>query len=1117
MLTIREPITLTAQPSIVTVSDHFAERMTANYKVMAGRINEEDMLHFISVPPEIYLAEGNEGSFVNLKNTNNIQNTNIELINNVINRILVSDTYHMTYQDKVFVTSVLKKLGVTDVSEFISQVKLLREETKNIHELINLYHSDGDVLHELKQYHTSHTDMWEKETAEETQTGNTELWLHQEILNRLHTANTYQQVKQYISDSWSNHRVINSMEMQLSEQTLAAHNMILNNLKNYAVSNEQPLLYNQVNTYELGDINEIEENRHSMIRQLVQAVLVNTINQMYVMRIDELTKKKNVWYQLAGAIHETTQNTLKRFENFHNTLQVSREENNAYHTTLQQYQKNEIEVLKQLSTQQSMVTEKNSTFVEVTEAEPLLHKDESVSESENGAVPSQTGQEKAESASQTINQTNLDNRQIQNLTKEELLKQQLEIINQQNIERLKKLQQININPTKSQKHIINRERMREDAMRAITNPQEVIEEYMNSETAVTNQELINHRELTQVFDEQTLQIFEQIRKQQEQPKSEHQRLIESEAARSLLMRDLVEQERIERESVRQENIDMGQETLVHNTQNVTHVSENEISEYSPIQKETLEIHHERNRQRTEHRFETLENSVFEKLSSINREVRTQVRAIAEKMTDRYLTRTVLLPKQTERQELHHDDQDMMTIVQKSDTNIRNTIREELLSADVEHSELLMNQAQDFIRWEVQEQRNEIRNTEHSVTQSLIEKAFTDEQNHMTREHDFIREQELVHDFMEVAVMSETEPEALHPAVTEVKEPVVERDELIQNQTQEIVKREIVEYSNEHKDIEQSVAQSLVEKTITDERNRMTREHDFIQEQELVHDLREMTVVSESEPQRMHQTPETEPAKSETEQFTPQEQKLFDREIARELTKTVREQHTIQEQELIHGLTERTQVSESEPQVTHVTQTVLSRPEITETELIYKESGEVPGSGKTEERDILQSTQQTVLCEVIENLTDRQAQQTLKSEREVITETLIHDVEKQVERVSGMAQRITNIRQQDIRNITEAELTHRSNETLLDEEMIEELRKIGRNTRVEVEETKENVAETRRVHEVVTNRVNEIELRKNEEIERLISQNVRQQLGQLSEQVYGKLEKRMDAERRRRGL
>ena len=49
-------------------------------------------------------------------------------------------------------------------------------------------------------------------------------------------------------------------------------------------------------------------------------------------------------------------------------------------------------------------------------------------------------------------------------------------------------------------------------MRAITNPQEVIEEYMNSETTVTNQELLNHKELSQVFDEKTLEIFEQIRK-----------------------------------------------------------------------------------------------------------------------------------------------------------------------------------------------------------------------------------------------------------------------------------------------------------------------------------------------------------------------------------------------------------------------------------------------------------------------------------------------------------------------------------------------------------------------------------------------------------------------------
>lgn len=40
----------------------------------------------------------------------------MDVINNVLNRILVSDTYRMTYQDKVFIESVLSRVGVTDVN-----------------------------------------------------------------------------------------------------------------------------------------------------------------------------------------------------------------------------------------------------------------------------------------------------------------------------------------------------------------------------------------------------------------------------------------------------------------------------------------------------------------------------------------------------------------------------------------------------------------------------------------------------------------------------------------------------------------------------------------------------------------------------------------------------------------------------------------------------------------------------------------------------------------------------------------------------------------------------------------------------------------------------------------
>lgn len=37
MLTIHEPITLTANPSIVSVSDNFAQRIMGNYQMMASK------------------------------------------------------------------------------------------------------------------------------------------------------------------------------------------------------------------------------------------------------------------------------------------------------------------------------------------------------------------------------------------------------------------------------------------------------------------------------------------------------------------------------------------------------------------------------------------------------------------------------------------------------------------------------------------------------------------------------------------------------------------------------------------------------------------------------------------------------------------------------------------------------------------------------------------------------------------------------------------------------------------------------------------------------------------------------------------------------------------------
>ena len=246
MLTIHTPIELTVDPSMLTINDNFAERLTGNYQMIGNGLEPEDMLHFLSEPPEVYLAEGGMTALIENNKIVENQNLKFDVINNVLNRILVSDTYRMTYQDQVFIKSVLNKMGITDVREFIRQVQNSKEEIKNVSYLTDLYWDQQETVSRLLEYRKLRAEQSD-EKEEETEQRQTEdgLWLHQEIMNRLKTAVVYQEVKNYISTSTQQFRNITAAQMQISEQNVVVQNILLNKLRNYTRIEEQPLVYHQ--------------------------------------------------------------------------------------------------------------------------------------------------------------------------------------------------------------------------------------------------------------------------------------------------------------------------------------------------------------------------------------------------------------------------------------------------------------------------------------------------------------------------------------------------------------------------------------------------------------------------------------------------------------------------------------------------------------------------------------------------------------------------------------------------------------------------------------------------------------------------------------------------------
>lgn len=651
MLTIHTPIELTVNPSILQLNDNFTQRLTGNYKMIGNGLEPEDMLHFISEPPEVYLAEGGMTALIDNKTIYENQNLKMDVINNVLNRILVSDTYDMTYQDQVFIESVLKKIGVTDVKEFIHQIQNIRQEMKNVNRLTDLYWSESETLSQLLEYRQEQAKRTIKPGEEDTEEGGAaQLWLHQSIMNRLQTGAVYQELRNYLSATVNHHNTIGGSEMQISEQTVTAQNILLNKLKNYTTMEEQPLVYHYINTYEMGDETQVNESHTQTVSQMVQAVLLNALHQMYAIRTQELLTQDNVWYELAGALYQAAENTYQRFEAYHGRSYISKRDADTYSKTVQQYQRNEIQAIEQFFTE-NRADIVNRIGDRLPDAE-MVYQEPDAQEAEQEASGYQS---QPQQNIENVQKTEIHGQQIQSLTRQEqLLKQQLEQINQNNIRNSQFLQQLSETPIEGREGgRINRESAKRDALKALTQPQEVLLSYLESQTREEQREAVTHEHLTKIFGKDTVKIFETLEKYQKTPELMTASGQVVPDAAGMLIRDINLQN--------QEK----QMELVHNTQELLEETVHEtqttqvLNEYLPQQVKQIRRETQANVSRVEllHRQEetTLEEEMLEEIRGLHRNTRVQNEQITEQVIESSTTQEIINNRVTEFQARQNEE------------------------------------------------------------------------------------------------------------------------------------------------------------------------------------------------------------------------------------------------------------------------------------------------------------------------------------------------------------------------------------------------------------------------------------------------------------------------------
>lgn len=517
MLKLHTPIELKNDPSIFTANEGFGARMSANYEQLAAHLAPEDLLHLISAPPEVYVVEGSTHSLVDLTNNFQSQEIRLNLINNVLNRVLLADG-GLTYQDQVFVENTLRRIGVTDVRQFMHQVRLLQQETENRNELIDLYWENYETLSALlERYESVRERETGEEGAQEKPKERERLWLHQRIFDRLQTGALYQQMRNYTSIRTGDRSFLTRQEIGLAQQSVMAEHILLNRLKSSTAREELTLVYNHLNAYELGDGGEegvTAQTPERASRALIEAVLLNAVDEIYAICYSE-KKQKNLWYELANAVYEAAGDTLERFEAYHDRTRILEDDRREYHRSVRESQRREITAIKSLLERQADARTLMRETLAQTQTE-LIYRDAGALDEEQTPAAEEDGRAGNENylLRERERQETVHLKQV-----EELLHRESSVESEREVSVIHRDVPLKQEPPEAQALRIDRERAMGDVLRAMDHPKEVLLEYMNTETAVETKLKEQHEKLREVFDEETLRIFETLARYRRQPEA----------------------------------------------------------------------------------------------------------------------------------------------------------------------------------------------------------------------------------------------------------------------------------------------------------------------------------------------------------------------------------------------------------------------------------------------------------------------------------------------------------------------------------------------------------------------------------------------------------------------
>ena len=317
MLTINPDMHLKSLSPICSLHSPLCEKILSDYSLIQAEFTPEDLLHLVTQPADLFFAEGNVSNFITDNRTENLQNVKIDVINNLVNRIVHYSENKLNYRDTVYVEATLRKLGITNVQEFMNEVKRLQTDVNNTDTLIELYAENLTEIKNLVSMTMQDEDV-QKSAKSEEQGAGSRYYIHNDIYDRLDTANIYQELSLIYGAIPGEEENVSELEMGIAEQLKVSENIILHNLQNYVRNETQPMLTRTYNVYEEGDRLSLATSRKDVIENMISAVVLNYVDRAYTYYTNNAWQQRENWFDFSNTMYGAAANSFERLESIFN-------------------------------------------------------------------------------------------------------------------------------------------------------------------------------------------------------------------------------------------------------------------------------------------------------------------------------------------------------------------------------------------------------------------------------------------------------------------------------------------------------------------------------------------------------------------------------------------------------------------------------------------------------------------------------------------------------------------------------------------------------------------------------------------------------------------------------